>query len=135
MAQPASLSPKFLYDALGSRLFDAITELDEYYPTRTEAALFVRHAAAIAKAVQAAAGPAATLVDLGAGNCAKAARLFDSLAPASYVAVDISVEFLQQSVAALQRQYPGMRMTGVGLDFSQQLALPEGLVSGPAVRC
>ena len=133
MAPAAQLSPKFLYDALGSRLFDAITELDEYYPTRTEAALFVRHEAAIAAAVHAAAGPGATLVDLGAGNCAKAARLFGSLKPAGYVAVDISVDFLQQSVCALQRQHLGVRMTGVGLDFSQQLALPEGLVPGPAV--
>ena len=133
LASPARLSPKFLYDALGSRLFDAITELDEYYPTRTEAALFVRHAAGIAQAVQAAAGSAATLVDLGAGNCAKAAALFEGLAPAGYVAIDISVDFLRQSVAALQRQYPAVRMTGVGLDFSQHLALPEGLVPGPAV--
>ena len=133
MASAAQVSPKFLYDALGSRLFDAITELDEYYPTRTEAALFVRHEAAIAAAVHAAAGHAATLVDLGAGNCAKAARLFDSLKPAGYVAVDISVDFLQQAVSALQRQHPAVRMTGVGLDFSQHLALPDGLVPGPAV--
>jgi len=133
MGRPATLSPKFLYDALGSRLFDAITELDEYYPTRSEAALFVRHAAGIAAALHAAAGPAATLVDLGAGNCAKAARLFDSLAPAGYVAVDISVDFLQQAVSALQRQFPAVRMTGVGLDFSQHLVLPAGLVPGPAV--
>jgi L-histidine Nalpha-methyltransferase len=133
LAPSAQLSPKFLYDALGSRLFDAITELDEYYPTRTEAALFLRDAAAIAAAVHGAAGPGATLVDLGAGNCAKAARLFDSLRPAGYVAVDISVDFLQQAVSALQRQYPAMRMTGVGLDFSQHLALPAGLVPGPAV--
>lgn len=132
-APAAQLSPKFLYDALGSRLFDAITELDEYYPTRTEAALFVRDEAAIAAAVHAAAGPAATLVDLGAGNCAKAARLFQSLRPAGYVAVDISVDFLQQAVSALQRQHPAVRMTGVGLDFSQHLALPAGLVPGPAV--
>jgi L-histidine N-alpha-methyltransferase len=133
MAPSAQVSPKFLYDALGSRLFDAITELDEYYPTRTEAALFVRHEAAIAAAVHAAAGPAATLVDLGAGNCAKAARLFDSLQPGGYVAVDISVDFLQQALSALQRQHLGVGMTGVGLDFSQHLSLPEGLVPGPAV--
>ena len=132
-AAAAQLSPKFLYDALGSRLFDAITELDEYYLTRTEAALFARHAQGIAAAVQAAAGAGATLVDLGAGNCAKAARLFASLQPAGYVAVDISVDFLQQALSALQRQYPGVRMTGVGLDFSQHLALPAGLVPGPAV--
>ena len=132
-AAVAQLSPNLLYDALGSRLFDAITEVDEYYPTRTEAALFARHEGAISAAVHAAAGPAATLVDLGAGSCAKAARLFNSLNPAAYVAVDISVDFLRQAVSALQGQHPGVRMTGVGLDFSQHLALPEGLVPGPAV--
>ncbi len=132
-ATPAQVSPKFLYDALGSRLFDAITELDEYYPTRTEAAIFMQHGAQIAAAVQAQAGRGATLVDLGAGNCAKAARLFDALAPARYVPVDISVEFLRLSVESLQRQYPTTEMIGVGLDFSNQLALPAGLCAGPVV--
>ncbi len=71
LLQPAAaVSPKFFYDRLGSRLFDAITELDEYYPTRTEAALLAQHGAAIADAVHARQGPGLTLVDLGAGNCA-----------------------------------------------------------------
>ena len=132
-ARPATVSPKILYDALGSRLFDAITELDEYYPTRTEAAIFTRHAAGIAAAVRSAVGPGATLVDLGAGNCAKAARLFDALAPGRYVPVDISVDFLRQAVESLQRQYPAMEMVGVGLDFSSRLALPTGIVEGRAL--
>ena len=132
-ARPAQLSPKFFYDALGSRLFDAITELDEYYPTRTEAVILARHGAAIAQAVHAAAGAGATLVDLGAGNCEKAARLFDTLQPARYVAVDISVEFLRNALGCLQRQFPAMDMVGVGLDFSSELALPAGIVPGPAV--
>src|SRR5690349_6989075 len=72
MAPQAALSPKFLYDALGSKLFEAICELDEYYPTRTEAAIVARHGAAIAREV----GPDSTMIDLGAGNCAKAAALF-----------------------------------------------------------
>ncbi len=132
-AMPAQLSPKFFYDALGSRLFDAITELDEYYPTRTEATILARHGAAIAQAVRAAAGAGATLVDLGAGNCEKAARLFDTLQPARYVAVDISVEFLRNALGCLQRQFAAMDMVGVGLDFSSELALPAGIVPGPAV--
>ncbi len=88
------MSPKFLYDALGSRLFDAITELPEYYPTRTERAIFDAQAPAIA----ALAGRGRTLIDLGAGNCAKAARLFDVLAPMRYVAVDISVDYLRHAL-------------------------------------
>lgn len=132
-ARPARISPKFLYDALGSRLFDAITELAEYYPTRTEAAVFDAHGPAIAAAALAAAGPRPMLVDLGAGNCAKAARLFGLLDPRRYVAVDISVDFLRQALQQLQREHPALAMAGVGLDFSSQLALPAALADGPAL--
>jgi dimethylhistidine N-methyltransferase len=120
LGRPATVSPKFLYDALGSRLFDAITELPEYYPTRTEREIFDAHAPAVA----ALAGRGRTLVDLGAGNCAKAARLFDVLAPLRYVAVDISVDYLRQALDSLQRQHPGIEMVGVGADFSTALTLP-----------
>jgi dimethylhistidine N-methyltransferase len=121
--QPATTSPKFLYDALGSRLFDAITELAEYYPTRTEAAIFDAHAGEIAQAV----GPGSTLIDLGAGNCSKGARMLALLDPARYVAVDISVDYLRVALRQLQREHPQTRMTGVGLDFSTSLALPDEL--------
>ncbi len=134
----AALPPKFFYDSLGSRLFDAITELDEYYPTRTEAAIFAAHQAEMAAAVQRhlwrpGAGPGLTLVDLGAGNCAKAASLFGALQPSHYVPLDISVHFLHDAVNALQARHPAVRMTGVGLDFSSVLALPSGLLQGPAL--
>ena len=134
LVQPAAqVSPKFFYDALGSRLFDAITELPEYYPTRTEAAIFAQHGAAMAAAVHAACGPAPTMIDLGAGNCAKAASLFAAVQPKHYVAVDISVDFLRQALNALQSQFERIEMSGVGLDFSARLALPTGLVPGAAV--
>ena len=132
-ARPAVASPKFFYDALGSRLFDAITETDEYYPTRTEAAILAQHGQAIVTAARAACGAACTLIDLGAGNCVKAARLFDALAPGRYVAVDISVDFLRDALRHLQREFPAVDMVGVGLDFSARLALPEGLVERPAL--
>lgn len=132
-AAAAQVSPKFFYDALGSRLFDAITETVEYYPTRTEAAIHARHGDEIAAAALQVTGPHPTLIDLGAGNCVKAARLFPGLQPCHYVAVDISVDFLRQSLACLQREHPTMRMTGLGLDFSARLALPAGLGDGPAV--
>src|SRR5512145_1558962 len=90
LAEPPQAAPKFFYDTLGSRLFDAITELPEYYPTRTEAAIFSEHAGAMANAVHAAVGRGATMVDLGAGSCEKAERLFAAFAPGRYVAVDIS---------------------------------------------
>lgn len=119
-APQAHTSPKYLYDALGSRLFEAITELPEYYPTRTEAAIFATHGATMAANVP----RGATLVDLGAGNCAKAARLFGLLAPARYVAVDISVDFLRDALQTLQYRHTALDMVGVGLDFSAGLALP-----------
>ena len=131
--RPAALSPKFLYDRLGSALFAAITELPEYYPTRTEAAILAEHGAAIATALQRELPAGWALVDLGAGDGAKAARLFDVLRPARYVAVDISEAFLQQSLAALQLRFPALPMVGVGLDFATRLALPPGVVDGPAL--
>jgi dimethylhistidine N-methyltransferase len=129
----AAVSPKFFYDALGSRLFDAITELAEYYPTRTEAALFAAQGAAIAAAVRACTGPEPVIVDLGAGNCAKGAALFPLLAPQRYVAVDISADHLASALAHLQREHPAMDLVGVGLDFSSRLALPAALTGERAL--
>lgn len=130
LAAQARVSPKFFYDALGSRLFDAITELAEYYPTRTEAAIFAQHGPAMGAAALACTGPAPALVDLGAGNCAKAARLFAWVQPRRYVAVDISVDFLRQSLQCLQREHPAVDMVGVGQDFSSRLQLPPEVTGG-----
>ncbi len=119
----AQLSPKFFYDVLGSHLFEAITEVDEYYPTRTEATIFRSCAKEIASSV----GEGATLIDLGAGNCAKAMSLFDILRPARYVAVDISVEFVRRAVERLAAAFPDIDMVGIGMDFSSSLELPADL--------
>lgn len=138
LADPPRVSPKFFYDALGSRLFDAITELAEYYPTRTEAAIFAAYHSAMSKQLP----PGAVLIDLGAGNCAKAASLFPWLAPKAYLAVDISVHYLHQTMGQLQQRYPSMPMLGLGMDFSNQLTLPPGATEwlqrydlGNAPRC
>ena len=119
----AFTSPKYLYDALGSKLFEAICELPEYYPTRTETAIFDAYAAEIAQS----AGSGSTLIDLGAGNCAKAARLFPALRPRQYVPVDISVNFLHEAVSHLQLQFPQIEMMAIGLDFSSSLDLPDSV--------
>jgi L-histidine N-alpha-methyltransferase len=132
-ASPATVSPKFFYDLLGSRLFDAITALDEYYPTRTEASIFDAHGQSICDAVLQRTAAAPALIDLGAGNCAKAARLFDRFAPRRYVAIDVSVQFLRQSMEALQRAFPELDMVGVGMDLSTRLQLPDELLDGPAL--
>ena len=132
-AQPARVPPKFFYDALGSRLFDAITELPEYYPTRTEAAIFAAHTDAMAAAAHAAVGRDATLVDLGAGNGEKAERLFAAFDVGRYVAVDISADYLRTTLERLQQRHPRLEIVGVGVDFSARLVLPPGLVDAPAL--
>ena len=81
MAEAAAISPKFFYNTLGSRLFEAITALDEYYPTRTEAGIFQAASAQIASALAQTGLKRPCLIDLGAGNCAKAAALIPVIKP------------------------------------------------------
>ena len=119
----ARTSPKFLYDALGSKLFEAICELPEYYPTRTERAIVAQHRDAIAKAV----GTGGTLIDLGAGDCRKAESLFATLQPAQYVAVDVSVDFLRRVLESLAQRHPDIHTIGVGTDFWTGLRLPDAV--------
>jgi dimethylhistidine N-methyltransferase len=123
----ATISPKYLYDALGSRLFAAITELPEYYPTRTEAGIFAERLPQMAAVL----GPVTSLVDLGAGNCEKAARLFAAFGVQRYAAVDISAGYLRESLEFLQQKHPTIDMLGIGLDFSRRLELPEEVGGGP----
>ena len=125
----ASLSPKFFYDALGSKLFETITLLDEYYPTRTEATIFEAHNTHIAQAVADCGIQNACLIDLGAGNCAKAAALIPHLKPDQYVPVDISVDFLREAASQVQASFPALDIVGVGMDFSSTLALPDAVQS------
>lgn len=123
-AAAASVSPKYFYDALGSRLFEAITELDEYYPTRTEAGIFDAAHTSMANALADARITGSCLIDLGAGNCAKASRLIPHLQPRQYVPVDISVDFLRDAAGQVQSTFPALDIVGVGMDFSAGLVLP-----------
>lgn len=116
----ARLPAKYFYDRLGSRLFEAICELDEYYVTRAEMEILRTQASDIAEAV----GTGCTLIDLGAGNCMKAASLFDALQPQQYVPVDISAAFLRGAVSRLQAEFPQLPIRAVEMDFSQSLTLP-----------
>jgi len=121
LADHASISPKFFYDALGSILFEAICQLPEYYPTRTEHQIIERHLTDMAHSI----APGGTLIDLGAGNCAKAATLFSHLHPDQYVPIDISLEHLTDAVQRLQQRYPHIEMTAIGMDFSGKWSLPQ----------
>ena len=115
------ISPKFFYDDVGSHLFDVITLLEEYYPTRTERWIMDAHRAAIAHAV----GDCDVLLDLGAGNCAKASQLFNSIQPKQYWALDISKEYLEAAVADLQKQFPQIAMRAEAIDLSLPMSFPD----------
>jgi dimethylhistidine N-methyltransferase len=123
LARPQKRLPaKYFYDAAGSRLFDRITELDEYYPTRTELGIVRRHAAAMA----ARCGRRCLLVELGAGSLVKVRLLLDRLdAPAGYVPVDVSGDHLRGAAAALADDYPALAVRPVVADFTRPFALPD----------
>ncbi|HSQ80290.1 MAG TPA: L-histidine N(alpha)-methyltransferase [Casimicrobiaceae bacterium] len=128
LAVPASIEPRYFYDRVGCALFGAICELPEYYPTRTEAAIFERHRARIA----AAAGTGKQLVDLGAGDCRKAAAWMPWLRPQRYLAVDIAESTLASALAQLALEQPSLDITGVVMDFARGLDLQRELAGGPA---
>ena len=124
LAASAHVSPKFFYNALGSKLFEAITGLDEYYPTRTEAAIFQACYPEISATLLDAGIRNPCLIDLGAGNCVKAMALIPHLLPRQYVPVDISVDFLKDAAVQVQNSFPALDIVGLGMDFSSGLHLP-----------
>jgi dimethylhistidine N-methyltransferase len=123
LSRPQKAIPcRFLYDERGSALFDAICELEEYYPTRTETAILSAHAGDIA----ALAGPMAQLIELGSGSSTKVRILLGAFAdPAAYVAVDVSREHLKRAAAALARDFPELEVAAVCADYSAPFPLPE----------
>ena len=127
VAQLARIPPKYLYDAVGSALFEAICELPEYYLTRTERAIFVAHRDAIV----AAAGRHRQFVDLGAGDCRKGEWWVDALAPRRFIAVDISTAAVEPALARMAAAHSDIEFMGVITDFSRTLDLAGDLDSGP----
>ncbi|MBT9513736.1 MAG: L-histidine N(alpha)-methyltransferase [Acidovorax sp.] len=121
--RPACISPKYFYDQQGSQLFEAITRLPEYYPTRTETALMQAHAASIAGVV----GRGRTLIELGAGNCQKARTLCRLVQPACFVGVDISADFLEQAVQGLRDDFPALDARALAGDMTLGVALPDDI--------
>jgi dimethylhistidine N-methyltransferase len=116
------LPSKYFYDAAGSRLFDLITELPEYYPTRTELGILREHAAGMATRC----GPRCLLIELGAGSLTKVRLLLDRLdRPAGYVPVDVSGEHLGAAAVALAGEYPGLDVFPVVADFTDGFELPD----------
>lgn len=119
-ASPKQISPKFFYDATGSKLFDRICHLPEYYPTRTEVDILSRQRQAIAKVL----GTGMELIEFGSGSSIKIRLLLQTLRPGNYIPVDISAQHLQESARKLKADYPWLTLTPICLDYSQPFNLP-----------
>jgi dimethylhistidine N-methyltransferase len=120
-ARPRRIAPKFFYDERGSRLFDAICELPEYYPTRTEMGILESCAGEMARL----AGPDATLIELGSGASRKIRLLLEAMRPRRYLGIDISREFLRQSVERLACDYSWLEVHASCADFMRDFELPD----------
>jgi dimethylhistidine N-methyltransferase len=129
-AKPKSLPPKYFYDAAGSALFERITQLPEYYPTRCELALLRDNAPAIASLFP----QNCALVEFGAGSSKKARILLGAAATIeAYIPVDISGDFLQQDTALLRRDFPRLAVYPVIADFTKSFVIPPALAALPRV--
>ena len=127
--QPKRLSPKYFYDATGSELFEQITLLPEYYPTRTELGILRDRAAEIASIIP----RGAALVEFGAGATTKVRLLLNQCAFDAYVPVDISGEFLKAQADALRQDFPALSVYPVTADFTAPFALPDAATDMPKV--
>ncbi|MEX0716580.1 MAG: L-histidine N(alpha)-methyltransferase [Planctomycetaceae bacterium] len=130
LSAPAKTLPcKYLYDEIGSRLFDRICELPEYYPTRTELAIMRRHAPEMARRI----GPRSVLVEYGSGSSLKTHLLLAQLErPAAYVPVDISREHLRRTAERMDARYERLPILPVCADFTKSFRLPA--IDGPSRR-
>jgi dimethylhistidine N-methyltransferase len=127
-ATPPCIPPKYFYDDLGCALYGAICALPEYYPTRTERAIFSAYRAEIAQAI----GVGSQFVDLGAGDCSKAESWLALVAAKRYVAVDLAAGLIERALARLASAFPAVEMLGVITDFTLGLDLRSDLVELPA---
>jgi dimethylhistidine N-methyltransferase len=128
-ATPKRLSPKYFYDATGSMLFEHITELPEYYPTRCEMKILRAHAADIAKLVPG----GAALIEFGSGSSKKARILLRAVAAkiAAYVPVDICSEMIEQEAAELRPDFPDLKVLPVTADITHAFPLPTEAKAAP----
>ncbi|MCD2325169.1 L-histidine N(alpha)-methyltransferase [Sphingomonas sp. IC-56] len=124
-ARPRAIPARWFYDRRGSELFEAITALPEYYPTRTEAALLDRICPELDVA------PGAAVVEFGSGSSAKTPILLRCIDPAAYVPIDISGDFLRQSARELAADFPGLAVLPLEADFLRPVPLPEQVAGLP----
>src|ERR1700682_3426668 len=127
--RPKRLSPKYFYDATGSELFEQITLLPEYYPTRTELSILRDRGSAISAIIP----KGAALVEFGAGATTKVRLLLKECAFGAYVPVDISGDFLKAQAEALRKDFPALDVHPVTADFTAPFALPDAVKAMPKV--
>lgn len=127
---PKSLPCKWFYDVRGSELFEAITQLDEYYPTRTETALL----ASIAPNLGAALPAGAWVVEFGSGASRKSDLFLEALGtPKGYVPIDVSADYLAVAAGALSDRFPSLQVVPVVADFMAEVTLPTDMGSNPKI--
>ncbi|PZO90105.1 MAG: L-histidine N(alpha)-methyltransferase [Sphingomonas sanxanigenens] len=126
-AHPRAIPARWFYDLEGSRLFERITELPEYYPTRVETALLRAHGGEIGRLV----GPGRAVVEFGSGSSIKTPHLLAAIEPSAYVPIDISGDFLRQSAAALGARFPDLSILPVEADFTAPIAPPPAIAGLP----
>ena len=129
LSQPKKvLPPRFFYDRRGSELFEEITRLPEYYPTRIETALLQAHADDIARLV----GSGGTVVEFGSGSSTKTPILLQAVRPTTYLPIDISADFLSSSAQSLASDHPSIHVVPIAGDFTDAISLPD-TVEGPFI--
>ena len=128
LAEPIpSIPARWLYDLRGSELFDDITRLEAYYPTRTETALLDARMPEIA----ALAGAGSAIVEFGSGSSTKTPLLLRAMTPSAYVPIDISGEYLAASAARVDAQFPRLPVYPVEADFTREVILPDAIAAAP----
>ncbi|MEW9854128.1 L-histidine N(alpha)-methyltransferase [Novosphingobium sp. M1R2S20] len=125
--QRKAVPARWFYDHRGSELFEEITRLPEYYPTRAEVSILSQRCGEMAAAI----GPGRVVVEFGAGSATKTPLLLDCIAPAAYVPIDISGDFLRESCAPLAERYPSLPIHPVEADFTRPASIPSSLMRHP----
>ncbi|MDX6444174.1 MAG: hypothetical protein QOH71_1248 [Blastocatellia bacterium] len=132
-SNPKQLFPKYLYDELGSRLFEAICHVDEYYPTRAEKEILTRHADEIVAGIP----DCRTLIELGSGSAEKTRKIIEALIrrqpDLQFIPVDISASALEASSHSLLESYPTLKINAYAADYFQALSALPPLGAGPAL--
>lgn len=125
--RPRAIGARWLYDFKGSEIFEAITDLPEYYPTRTERGLLK----AFSREVDEAIGPGRAVIEFGSGSSAKTPLLLRQIDPGGYVPIDISGDFLREAADSLAEEFPDLAVHPVEADFTQRVSLPDAVAQMP----